>query len=231
MTLDEAILAAVAPTLRVPNYHSVHRQVCAEMGDSVRLGDIEDRIREMIEERTLVYESGQLIRRLRPVPPEHAACRQRTAGEWRGVAIAADRRLPIDELHRKCSAPGWQYTTREGRRKACDEIFEPPEGICWERNVECGRDGWDRFDHTEETYWRRPETVTVRRPEDPAGAEAFEKWLDEHGVESWDIHPETPVVVHFRRNLLEYESTQEHLHGATLVWSDGRGEPDAGWVV
>lgn len=167
------------------------------------------------------------------LPPEHAVCRLRTPGEWSAVVGAEIRREPIAVQHKDRLAQGWQYGVREGRRKACDEIFEPPEGICWERNLEAGRNGWERFDHTEETYWRRPSRVTVARPAGPDGAAAFDEWLVQHGVELWDVAagPGVQVVVDFVRNVLEYESAvQNGLHGATLVWED-RGEPAAEWVI
>lgn len=60
------------------------------------------------------------------------------------------------EQHAHFAMPGWEYATTEGQRKAWDRCDEPPEGEGWERNVDAGRDGWDRFDYTEESYWRRP---------------------------------------------------------------------------
>ena len=32
---------------------------------------------------------------------------------------------------------------------------DPPEGDGWIRNTHTGRDGWERFDHHEESYWMR----------------------------------------------------------------------------
>ncbi|HEY5986431.1 MAG TPA: hypothetical protein VIV12_08655, partial [Streptosporangiaceae bacterium] len=45
----------------------------------------------------------------------------------------------------------------QGQRKAWDYGDVPPDGDGWERNTDAGRpgQGWDRFDYTEESYWRR----------------------------------------------------------------------------
>lgn len=60
------------------------------------------------------------------------------------------------ELHARFAHPGWEYATTEGPRKQWDDAGVPPEGDGWERNVAKGIDGWERFDFTEESYWRRP---------------------------------------------------------------------------
>jgi hypothetical protein len=59
------------------------------------------------------------------------------------------------QLHERSAHPAYEYATTEGQRKAWDFSNVPPEGEGWERNVDAGRDGWDRFDYTEESYWRR----------------------------------------------------------------------------
>lgn len=59
------------------------------------------------------------------------------------------------ELHASNSNPAWEYETTEGPRKSWDDADEPPEGEGWERNTDKGRGGWDRFEYTEESYWRR----------------------------------------------------------------------------
>ena len=59
------------------------------------------------------------------------------------------------ELHDRFAHPGWEYATTQGQRKAWERCDEPPEGDGWERNVDAGRDGWERFDYHEESYWRR----------------------------------------------------------------------------
>lgn len=66
-------------------------------------------------------------------------------------------------LHARRAHPDYEYATTEGPRKAWDDIDRPPYGDngepdhTWERNVDAGRPGagWDRFDYTEESYWRR----------------------------------------------------------------------------
>lgn len=70
------------------------------------------------------------------------------------------RALPEDQLHRDRAHPDWEYATTEGPRKQWYDEDVPPEGEGWVRNVEAGRDGWDRFDYTEESYWRRPRAAT-----------------------------------------------------------------------
>jgi hypothetical protein len=67
------------------------------------------------------------------------------------------------ELHRLSAHPDWEYTLTEGPRKAWDYEDVPPPGEGWVRNVEVGRDGWNRFDYTEESYWRRPKIPPGRR--------------------------------------------------------------------
>lgn len=67
-------------------------------------------------------------------------------------------------LHARCAYPGWEYATTEGPRKQWESGHVPPcgddPGACdhgWEPNVDAGRPGagWERFDYTEEAYWRR----------------------------------------------------------------------------
>jgi hypothetical protein len=68
------------------------------------------------------------------------------------------------ELHARCAHPDWEYRTTSGPRKQWDDVDDPP---CddygnpepgWERNIDAGMpgQGWERFDYTEESYWRRP---------------------------------------------------------------------------
>ena len=59
------------------------------------------------------------------------------------------------ELHAARRHPLWEYATTEGQRKSWDDADTPPDGDGWERNTDAGRNGWDRFDYTEESYWRR----------------------------------------------------------------------------
>jgi len=73
------------------------------------------------------------------------------------------------ELHARCAHPAWEYRTTTGPRKQWDGVDDPP---CddygnpepgWERNLDagCPGEGWERFDYTEESYWRR------QRPDGP----------------------------------------------------------------
>lgn len=56
-------------------------------------------------------------------------------------------------LHECGQHPDFEYLTMKGPRKVFDD--NPPPGDGWERNIEEGRDGWERFDYHEEGYWRR----------------------------------------------------------------------------
>jgi len=84
-------------------------------------------------------------------------------------AIIADtywshKERPTDaELHASSSNPAWEYETTEGPRKRWDDADEPPEGEGWERNTDKGRDGWDRWEYTEESYWRRLKPEAERK--------------------------------------------------------------------
>ncbi len=71
------------------------------------------------------------------------------------------------ELHEASSHPSYEYATTEGQRKAWYDADTPPEGDGWERNVDAGRNGWDRFDFTEESYWRRLRQEGPRKPSAP----------------------------------------------------------------
>jgi hypothetical protein len=78
------------------------------------------------------------------------------------------------ELHARSAHPAYEYRTTQGPRKQWDGADEPPAGEdgdpdpTWERNTDAGRDGWDRFDYTEESYWRRRLPAgEERRPQVP----------------------------------------------------------------
>lgn len=64
-------------------------------------------------------------------------------------------------LHARCAHPAYEYATTEGQRKQWDDADMPPldeDGKPepgWERNTDAGIQGWERFDYTEESYWRR----------------------------------------------------------------------------
>ncbi|RSS43840.1 hypothetical protein [Streptomyces sp. WAC08241] len=85
---------------------------------------------------------------------------------WSEDVQRAERRKELEgltdaELHARCAHPDWEYTLTEGPRKQWDYSDEPPYGddgkpdTTWERNVDMGDRGWERFDYTEESYWRR----------------------------------------------------------------------------
>jgi hypothetical protein len=67
------------------------------------------------------------------------------------------------ELHAIESHPAWEYRTTCGPRKQWDDVDLPPHDDHgepepgWERNLDAGipGEGWERFDYTEESYWRR----------------------------------------------------------------------------
>ncbi|MFE7547057.1 DUF6221 family protein [Streptomyces gardneri] len=80
------------------------------------------------------------------------------------------------QLHARFAHPAWEYRTTTGPRKTWDDVDTPPldengdPDPSWERNRDAGRpgEGWERFDYTEKSYWRRlrPEGQE-RRPEIP----------------------------------------------------------------
>ena len=97
------------------------------------------------------------------------------------------------QLHARCAHPAWEYRTTEGPRKQWDDIEEPPHDgngdpePGWERNLDAGRDGWDRFDYTEESYWRRRRADGPRAAYVPRGlrilAQPFAGHADHKGEE------------------------------------------------
>lgn len=96
-------------------------------------------------------------RKATPVTPiEQATCRHRATGEDVAVYRAQQRRLSDEERHANMSHPDWEYTLTEGPRKQWYDANVPPDGDGWVRNTHMGRDGWERFDYTEESYWMRP---------------------------------------------------------------------------
>lgn len=58
-------------------------------------------------------------------------------------------------LHAKGQHPDYEYATTRGGRKVWSDSDVPPQGEGWERNIHMGRDGWERFDYHEESYWMR----------------------------------------------------------------------------
>lgn len=80
------------------------------------------------------------------------------------------------ELHARRAHPAYEYRTTEGARKQFDSSIPPADDngdpdLTWEVNVDAGRDGWDRFDYTEEAYWRR------RLPEGQERKPYVPRWL------------------------------------------------------
>lgn len=79
------------------------------------------------------------------------------------------------DLHARRAHPAWEYATTEGPRKQWDDADVPPVDEAgepdptWERNVDAGRDGWERWDYTEESYWRRLRPDGPRLPYIPRG--------------------------------------------------------------
>lgn len=68
------------------------------------------------------------------------------------------------ELHRRWRHPDYEYTSTEGQRKTWGHADDPPydpvtlePDTSWERNWDAGSpgEGWERFEYTEESYWRR----------------------------------------------------------------------------
>lgn len=73
-----------------------------------------------------------------------------------------------DELHDRRQHPAYEYATTEGQRKAWDDEDVPPEGEGWERNRTASNpQAWERFDYTEEAYWRRLRPEGPRKPPPP----------------------------------------------------------------
>lgn len=81
------------------------------------------------------------------------------------------------ELHARFAHPAYEYRTTEGPRKQWDDTDVPPVDENgdpepgWERNTDAGWDGWERFDYTEESYWRR------RLPEGQDRKPGAPRWL------------------------------------------------------
>ena len=57
--------------------------------------------------------------------------------------------------HSRSAHPWYEYQTTAGVRKVWMDADTPPDGEGWVRNVHIGRNGWERFDYHEESYWMR----------------------------------------------------------------------------
>jgi hypothetical protein len=77
-------------------------------------------------------------------------------------------------LHARLAHPDYEYTHTEGQRKTVwNDVPPADDGMPWERNADY-RDGFERFDYHEESYWRR--LKPVEQPE----------------VEMCELHPSQP---------------------------------------
>ncbi|MER6534705.1 DUF6221 family protein [Streptomyces sp900105755] len=105
-------------------------------------------------------------------------------------------RIVEAQLHASFAHPGYEYRTTDGPRKQWDDIDRPPcdwDGEPepgWERNIDAGRAGmgWDRFDYTEESYWRRLRPGGPRKPHIPRGLRIMAKPFaghPDHKGEEW----------------------------------------------
>ncbi|MFE3578743.1 hypothetical protein [Streptomyces vinaceus] len=103
---------------------------------------------------------------------------------------------PDGVLHAQRRHPDWEYATTEGPRKRWDGIDVPPcddngdPDPTWERNLDAGHpgEGWERFDYTEESYWRRPKrpgTSPAERPTRPVHADGTPYRYAEIVAEGW----------------------------------------------
>ncbi|MFG3170547.1 hypothetical protein [Streptomyces sp. NPDC048200] len=87
-----------------------------------------------------------------------------------GHVATEDTRSTVDtaRLHAERRHPDYEYATTTGPRKQWDDSDVPPYGddgepdTSWESNVDAGQPGtgWERFDYTEESYWRRRKQST-----------------------------------------------------------------------
>lgn len=96
-------------------------------------------------------------------------------------------------LHARQAHPGWEYAATEGPRKQWDYSDEPPSDdngvpdLTWRRNIDAGYpgEGWERFDYTEESYWRRPRAEVAEpdpvEPDNPA-ATALAQHIVDHSI-------------------------------------------------
>lgn len=77
---------------------------------------------------------------------------------WRTLMIYAPKDLCSDpllisHLHEKQAHPFYEYKSTSTARKSGTEIV--PDGLGWRINTHMGRDGWERDDFTDTTYWMR----------------------------------------------------------------------------
>lgn len=111
-----------------------------------------------------------------PLCPEYGTSLLTTCPGHPGTGTNKTRIVEA-RLHARFAHPGYEYRTTEGARKQWDGINCPPvdenggPDPTWERNIDAGHpgSGWERFDYTEESYWRRPRPGGVRPPYIPRG--------------------------------------------------------------
>lgn len=94
-----------------------------------------------------------------PLCADHTGATVRCLGH--GYNDANAETVRVSRLHARFQHPDYAYRTTQGPRKQWENANQPP---CddngnperdWERNVDAGDQGWERFDYTEESYWRR----------------------------------------------------------------------------
>ena len=69
-------------------------------------------------------------------------------------------------LHQMRMHPDYEYKTTEGPRKRWDDEMRPPDDDdSWQVNIHAGYEGWERFDYTEERYWKRPKLLRTTSDE------------------------------------------------------------------
>lgn len=124
---------------------------------------------------------------------------QVAAAERRADELARDpfEGMSDDELHQRRAHPAYEYETTEGQRKAWEGVDDPPwdealgrPGEGWELNITSrDPDAFERFDYTEERYWRR------LRPDGPRAQPVPREALDLRAL--CDAH--TAILDHVER--------------------------------
>jgi len=146
---------------------------------------------------------------------------------WVGALLDAERAdlepylrdpfegLSDDERHQRHAHPAYEYKTTEGPRKAWRWVDDPPDGDGWELNrTSVDPDAFERFDYTEERYWRR---------------------LRPGGACEWSPSPRyvqrAAEIEAFRRILAEYVELRDRCAAAWSEysgWLEGKPVPEPG---
>lgn len=94
---------------------------------------------------------------------------RRTVMDWLATTRDPYEGMGDDELHQNCAHPAYEYARTEGQRKAWPYVDDPPEEDAgWELNITTRNpDAFERFDYTEERYWRRVRPDGPRQREVP----------------------------------------------------------------